>query len=671
MLFDSNVAAMTQQQARLMQTQQQVSTGRKILTASDDPVAAARALDVTQSDAMNTQYAANRGAARHTLSLAESTLQGVTSLLQDVKTATVNAGNGSLNASDRRTMATDLSGRLQELTGLANSTDGVGNFLFAGFQSKTTPFVSTAAGMAYFGDDGQRNVQVSATRQMPSSGNGADMFMRIKNGNGTFVAQAAAANTGKGIIGQGAISNPALLTGDSYTIAYNGPASANGANAGTGVISTPTVVTPASVTGLDYQVAFNGIVTQSVVGNTGTIASPATVVTPASVTGHNYSITADGAGGYTVQDLTLGAAVVAPTITAGLPDTVAFDGIQVAITGAALNDTFNVMAPTYNVTELPAGRNTQAITSLDFTVPGTFLVDVAGDNDLVTLTGIYANEAALVAKIQADLDVDAAGAFTVTSKGTAAAANFSVTIERVSTGAASTAVTVSAADAGATAKGIANSAGVTGGASVATNQAYVSGQAISFGGLQFNIQNGPNPGDSFVVSSPGYTVTNNTTLATIPATGRTLYVAGQQTNFDIDGIRIDIQGAPVAGDTFTVSPSTNESVFKTLADLITALNAPVVGASLTNSLNHGLNQLDNALNNVLTTRSSLGLRLNEIDALQTAGEDLGLQFKQTLSELQDVDYNQAISDLVRQQTNLQAAQQTFSKVAGLSLFDYI
>jgi flagellar hook-associated protein 3 FlgL len=50
---------------------------------------------------------------------------------------------------------------------------------------------------------------------------------------------------------------------------------------------------------------------------------------------------------------------------------------------------------------------------------------------------------------------------------------------------------------------------------------------------------------------------------------------------------------------------------------------------------------------------------------------LGLQFKQTLSELQDVDYNQAISDLVRQQTNLQAAQQTFSKVAGLSLFDYI
>lgn len=490
-LFDSNVAAMTQQQERLMQTQQQISTGRKILTASDNPVAAARALEVTQSDAMNTQYATNRGAARHTLSLAESTLQGVTSLLQDVKTATVNAGNGSLNSSDRRTIATELSGRLQELAGLANSTDGIGNYLFAGFQSKTQPFVDTAAGIGYFGDDGQRNVQVSATRQMPSSGNGADIFMRIKNGNGTFVTQAATANTGTGIISRGSIVNSAALTGDSYTVAYAEPsAAAVAGNTGNGVISTPTVANQSAVTGNDYSIAF------------------------------------------TVP--------VAPGL------------------------------PTYNVTNTTTG---------------------------LAVTGM-------------------------------------------------------------------------------TGQPYVSGKNISFDGLQFNIQDGATAfitGDTITVSSPGYTVTDTTTSAVVlpppPATGRVPYVSGQAISFD--GMQIDIQGAPAAGDTFTVSPSTNESIFKTLSDLITALNAPVVGASLTNSLNHGLSQLDTALDNVLTTRSSLGLRLNEIDALQTAGEDLGLQFKQTLSDLQDVDYNQAISDLVRQKTNLQAAQQTFSKVAGLSLFDYI
>ena len=590
-LFDSNVAAMNQQQARLLQAQQQIATGRKILTASDDPVAAARALEVTQSDAMNTQYASNRDAARHTLSLAESTLQGVTSLLQDVKAATVNAGNGTLNGSDRRTIATELSGRLQELTGLANSTDGAGNYLFAGFQSRTQPFVNTAAGTGYFGDDGQRNVQVSSTRQMASSNSGADLFMRIRNGNGTFATQAAATNTGGGIISQGSITNSAALTGDSYTIAFAGPSAAPVAgNTGDGTISTtPTVVDKTAVTGKDYGITFSGVAT-------------------------------------------------------------------------------------YDVTDLTVPINTQAITTLDFSgADGTFIVDSAGNNTTVTLTGAaYADEAALVQKIQDDLDAGAggAGAYTVTSIGTVALGDFAVSIVRAAGGAA---VTISAANAAALAGGVTNSPG---GASVLAGRPYVSGQPISFDGLQLNIQDGATPfaaGDTFTVSSPGYTVTDTTTSTVVlpapPATGRVPYVSGQAISFD--GLQIDIQGILEDGDSFTVSPSTNESIFRTLSDLIDALNAPVVGASLTNSLNSGLNQLDNALNNVLTTRSSLGLRLNEIDALQSAGEDLGLQFKQTLSELQDIDYNQSISDLVREQTNLQAAQQTFSKVAGLSLFDYL
>jgi flagellar hook-associated protein 3 FlgL len=147
------------------------------------------------------------------------------------------------------------------------------------------------------------------------------------------------------------------------------------------------------------------------------------------------------------------------------------------------------------------------------------------------------------------------------------------------------------------------------------------------------------------------------------------YVSGQAISFD--GIQFDIEGAPANGDTFTVAPSTNESVFKTIADLIDVLKTVSVGANVTNGLNQGLNHLDNALNNVLTVRASLGVRLNELDALQTEGDNLGLQFKQSLSLLQDVDYNKAISDLVMQQTALQAAQQTFSKVSGLSLFNYL
>ncbi|MFZ2525930.1 MAG: flagellar hook-associated protein FlgL [Candidatus Ferrigenium altingense] len=393
-IFDSNVAALNQQQTRLLHTQQQIASGRRLLTASDDPVAATRALEISQADATNTQYASNRDSARHTLSLAESTLQAVTSLILDARDSTIAAGNGSLDSSGRKAIATDMTARLQELAGLANSTDGLGNYLFAGFQSRTKPFVDTTTGMGFFGDDGQNLVQVASNRQMATSDSGADVFMRIKNGNGTFATQAAAANTGTGVISSGSVTNPAaLVAGNSYTVSFS---------------------------------------------------------------------VAAGVTSYTVT----GAPTALAPAMAGIP--------------------------------------------------------------------------------------------------------------------------------------------------------YVSGQAISF-----------------------------------------------------DGMQIDIKGVPANGDSFTVAPSANESVFKTISDLITALNAPVVGANLTNSLGHGLHQLDNALNNVLTTRATLGLRLNELDALQIAGENMGLQFKQTLSKLQDTDYNKAISDLTQQNMSLQAAQKSFVKATDLSLFNYI
>jgi flagellar hook-associated protein 3 FlgL len=479
-IFDSNIASLGQQQTRLLQTQQQISTGRRILTAADDPVAATRALDITQSDATNTQYAANRDATRNILSLSESTLQSVTTLLQNVKTAAVAAGNGTLNNSDRQTIATGLSGNLQELIGLANSTDGAGNYLFSGFQSGTLPFVNVAGVMTYNGDDGQRLMQVSASRQMASTDSGADIFMRVKSGNGTFVTQPVATNTGSGVISAGTVINPAAVTGDRYSLTFSA--------FGTSVATGP-----------------------------GTINTPV-VSSSAAVTGHDYSITIDAGGAtYSVQDTTTNTAVAGQTnVTYTSGANITFDGIQFAITSAAAGSKFNVTAPTYSVTD------------------------------------------------------------------------------------------------------------VTTGAAVATAQKYTGGQAISVAGMQF-----------------------------------------------------DIQGIPLPNDQFTVQPSGSVSLFKTISDMISALNTPVgtgnatQGAALTASLNTAMSQLDRGLDNVLTTRSTLGLRLNEVDALQTAGSDTSIQLQQTLSQLQNVDYASALSNLTQQQMTLQAAQQSFVKVANLSLFNYL
>ena len=139
------------------------------------------------------------------------------------------------------------------------------------------------------------------------------------------------------------------------------------------------------------------------------------------------------------------------------------------------------------------------------------------------------------------------------------------------------------------------------------------------------------------------------------------------------GSQVVITGQPANGDTFSITPSSTQSLFATLENLIAAVEAPVSGnnALLTNRLGDALTNLDQGMDNLLRVRASIGARMNELDALGSVGEDLGLQYQQTLSRLQDVDYAEAISNLTQQQTYLEAAQKSYLRVAGLSLFNYV
>ncbi len=407
-LYDSNINSMNQQQTNLLHTQLQVSTGLRVMTPADDPAAAAQVIEVSQSNAANTQYATNRNAATTALSMSEGVLQSVTTLIQNIQTTAVNAGDGTLNNSDRQTLATTLQGQLNQLISLANSKDGTGNYLFSGLQGSTQPFVTTASGVQYQGDSGQHLIQVSSSEQMPVNATGSDLFMNVKNGNGSFATAASSTNTGSGIIGQGGLDTPpptAAQRGNSYTLTFN-------------------------VSG--------GVTTYSVSGT-------------------------DPSG-------------------ASLP-----------------------------ATSLPL-----------------------------------------------------------------------------------------------------------------PNQPYTSGQSISFNGVQFNIQ-----------------------------------------------------GAPASGDTFTIVPSANVSLFQTIQNLITTLNTPITAgnpassAAFTQQLNLASGNLNQGLNQVLTVRAAIGSNLNTLTALQSAGSALGLQYQTTLSQLQDLDYTKALSQLSQQQLGLQAAMQSFKTVSGLSLFNYM
>lgn len=399
-LFETGSARVGELQVSLSRTQEQMAASRRILVPSDDPVAAAQALELTQAQSVNSQFAINRQSAKSALSLEEHALQSVTGLIQDVQTLVVNAGNGALDNVQRHFLATELRGRFEDLLGLANTRDGSGNYLFAGYRITEQPFTQTATGARYDGDQGQQMLQVGPLRQLSLNDSGSVVFESNKTGNGTFTTAAAGANTGSGIVSTGSVVNAAALTG------------------------------------------------------------------------HNYAI--------------------------------------------------------------------------DFTVTGT-----------VTSYSVY------------DLTTDPGKAAPLAASGT-----------------------------------------------------YTSGQSISFDGLQF-----------------------------------------------------DITGNPANGDSFSVAPSRNESLFTTLTDLINILETTVAGdagqAKLFNGLNTAQNNLGHALDNVLTTRASVGSRLKELESLDTQGEARDTLYAQSLSQLQDLDYTKAITDLSKQKIMLEAAQQAFVQTSRLSLFNYL
>ena len=191
-------------------------------------MAAARALEVQQAKDVTGQYGTNQNNAKSALGLEEAQLGSATDMFGRLHELAVTAGNSTLSASNRKGIAVELRARFDEMMGLANSTDGTGQYQFSGYMGSTKPFGGnvdalvngTTPDVTYSGDDGQRTLQVAATRHLEVSDAGTDVFMRIKNGNGQFTTNYAAGNTGTGIADAGSVTNPAAWvapTSGAYT----------------------------------------------------------------------------------------------------------------------------------------------------------------------------------------------------------------------------------------------------------------------------------------------------------------------------------------------------------------------------------------------------------------------------------------------------------------------
>jgi len=151
------------------------------------------------------------------------------------------------------------------------------------------------------------------------------------------------------------------------------------------------------------------------------------------------------------------------------------------------------------------------------------------------------------------------------------------------------------------------------------------------------------------------------------------YTSGQAISYD--GGQLTLTGQPANGDTFNVAPSTNQSVFTTVQNLVTSLQAggssSTSNAQLNNSIAGFLNNVDQALNQVSNVRSGIGGRLNSITTQLSVSSSQQIQLKTSIASLQGLDYASALTKLTLQQTALTASMQAYTLTQGLSLFKYM
>ncbi|SFW56679.1 flagellar hook-associated protein 3 FlgL [Pseudomonas sp. NFACC19-2] len=551
--FNNGVSGLGRNYSNLIRTQEQISSGNRILTPADDPVASVRLLQLEQQQAVLKQYSDNLTAANNSLTQEETTLNSVNTVLQRVRELAVRAGGGSLSAEDRNSIAKELSEREAELLNLMNSRNARGEYLFSGFLGKNEPFVRNPDGTySYFGDEGQRTLQVASSTNVAINDNGKRLFEDVTNAN-------RVAN-GNGV------NNPALP-------------------------SPPLPATTIPAVPSDEQRVF---------------ISPGLVE-------DDRAFNSDFRGGE--------------------PYSLAFvSGTEFRIYDASGADV---------TSEIPGGGK------VDPLVNGGNVINFRGMRfqlDVVLKEGDNAQDLDnLLADIQPPATAGSPGIGTHSFTLQSASTEFAVT--RASTN---------------------GSAAVVAGGNI-VNQAVFDSQFPTSGVvLRFTDDSnyevyaqpvGPN--------SP--VLTTGTVAGPYPA------------SFTVYGAEFTLSGpaAVAGGDEFGVKPQFQEqrSILNTISRLRQALESsatsPAGNLAVRDEVAIALKNLDNGMGNVLEVQTEIGARLNLIETTGIDNEDVTLVNKSVQAELRELDYAEALSRLSFQTVILEAAQQSYVKIAGLNLFNQL
>ena len=177
---DQQIRQFSKNMEDIQTVQAKISSGKNIIFASDDPVGAVQLSGLNDVKNRVEQFIENSNLALDRLQLMDGTLEAAKSIFIRCNELAIQASNDVMGGTDRESIALEFDELKKELISLANTQDPGGSYIYSGFKSQTQPFVMSPTGLVeYKGDRGVLNLQLSESRMVESTIDGATVFQDI------------------------------------------------------------------------------------------------------------------------------------------------------------------------------------------------------------------------------------------------------------------------------------------------------------------------------------------------------------------------------------------------------------------------------------------------------------------------------------------------------------
>ncbi len=221
-IYQQGITNILNKQTEVARLQQQIATQKRILAPSDDPAASAQVLSIENATSTTDQYQKNADMATSRLQLEEGAIASASEIMVRARELALQGRSGQYSDRERGFLAVEIRQLLGQMMSLANTVDGNGDYLFAGYQAKTKPFTidGSTGSVQYNGDQGVRVLDISPTNTVADGDPGSEVFMMMRGGNGQFATSANSANTGTGVINVGSVTDASAFLAHDYRIVF-------------------------------------------------------------------------------------------------------------------------------------------------------------------------------------------------------------------------------------------------------------------------------------------------------------------------------------------------------------------------------------------------------------------------------------------------------------------